>query len=99
MVNDMTRKSKFCTLDLSSGCSYFRAPARSPECPTRKRLTEAFARLGALDRERANGKNPIFAKFIEQRIIWRELLELEVQEADEQIERMSAVAFQSPEHG
>jgi hypothetical protein len=34
---------------------------------------------------------------VEQRIIWRELLELELQDADEQIERISGAASEYPD--
>ena len=84
----MTRKSQFCTLNLSPRTG----PAEPAVCPTRKRLAEAFAYLEKIERQRACGRASLFARFMEQRIIWRELLELELQDADEQIERISAAA-------
>jgi hypothetical protein len=57
-----------------------------------ERLAKAVAYLERLDVERfAHGK-PSLGKSIEERIIWRELLDLELQEFDEQTERLSEVA-------
>ena len=61
-----------------------------PAGSTQHRLAEAFACLEKIERKSAYGQ--VFGKFLEQRIIWRELLELELQEIDEQIERISAAA-------
>jgi hypothetical protein len=40
---------------------------------------------------RAEEEDDALGGFVEERIVWRELLELELQEIDEQIERISAV--------
>jgi hypothetical protein len=89
----MKRKEHICTLNLS-------APSREPTaeavCPARKRLAKGFARLEKIERERAQGRDWIFSRFAEHRIIWRELLQLELQDTDEQIERIcSAVGIGS----
>ena len=57
-----------------------------------ERLAKAVACLECLDEERAACGHPNLGKSMEERIIWRELLDLELQEFDEQIERLSAVA-------
>ena len=72
-------------------------PRQKAGCPTQKRLTEAFACLARLACEREQGDEPVFGRFIEQQIIWRELLELELQDTDEQIERIVATAGTEPE--
>jgi len=53
-----------------------------------QRLAEEKAYLKHLDLERVHRGDPSFNKTIEERIIWGELLELELQEVDEQIERL-----------
>ena len=57
-----------------------------------ERLAKATAYLERLDQERLSGGDPNLCKAIEERIIWRELLDLELQEFDEEIERRSEVA-------
>jgi hypothetical protein len=57
-----------------------------------ERLSKATAYLERLDEERSSCGNPTAGKAIETRIIWRELLDLELQEFDEEIERRSEVA-------
>lgn len=54
-----------------------------------QRLAEEKAYLEHLDLERVHRGDPSFNRAIEERIIWGELLELELQEVDEQIERIS----------
>ena len=53
-----------------------------------ERLAEARVRLERLDRERSWSGNPLLGKAVEHRIVWRELLDLELQDIDEQIERI-----------
>ena len=60
-----------------------------------KRLAKAAACLERLDAERACCRDPNLGKGMEERIIWRELLDLELQEFDEQIERLSEVAHRT----
>ena len=57
-----------------------------------ERLVKAAACLEGLDWERSSCGDPILGKVIERRIVWRELLDLELQDVDEQIERLSEVA-------
>ena len=57
-----------------------------------ERLVKAVACLEGLDWERSSCGDPTLGKAIEKRIVWRELLDLELQEFDEQIERLSEVA-------
>ena len=55
-------------------------------------MAKAAACLERLDEKRVVLGDPNLGKSIEERIIWRELLDLELQEFDEQIERLSEVA-------
>ncbi len=57
-----------------------------------ERLAKAVAYLERLDVERISHGDPHLGKPIEERIIWRELLDLELQEFDEEIERRSEAA-------
>ena len=58
----------------------------------RERLAEAKASLDYLDLERARRADPEFGKRIEARIVWREILELELEEAEERITRLCDAA-------
>ena len=99
MFGVMNWKTIICTLDLSDG--EIRPRVRAVDCPTRQRLGRAFSRLqgiqpgllgdGAGGRPhlvRNHRQDPLFEKSAEQRIIWRELLELELHDVDERIERI-----------
>ena len=90
----MSQKNRICTLNLSDWRSAV-PEWTSAVCRTQKRLAEAFARLEKLEGQRAQGDYPIFGAFMEERIIWRELLELELQHIDELMERISATAADS----
>jgi len=57
-----------------------------------KRLSEAGECLDYLEVERLRRHDPAFGKRIEQQIVWRELLELELQDAEEQISSMCDAA-------
>jgi len=61
-------------------------------CPTRQRIARAFSRLQDIQLVRNQRQDLYFEKPVEERIIWRELLDLELQDVDEQIERISAAA-------
>jgi hypothetical protein len=52
-------------------------------------LSLAFARLQTIQDMRAQRQDPRFGRSVEDKIVWRELLDLELQEADEQIERIA----------
>ena len=54
----------------------------------RQRLAEAVARLERLDAERERRSDSRFGRTTESRIIWGELIELELQEIDEQVSRI-----------
>lgn len=90
----MKRINEICTLNLSARVLPNQEQAVPAVCPTRKRLAEAFAVFDKLERQRAHGYDPVFCHLMEQRIIWRELLDLELQDADEQIARISAAALE-----
>ena len=51
--------------------------------PPRKRLAEAFAYLERLERQRAQGRNPMLGRLVEYIVIRRELRDLERQAAGE----------------
>jgi hypothetical protein len=53
----------------------------------RKRLSEGEAELDRLAGERRRRGDPHFGKAVEDRIVWGELLELELQEIDERVSR------------
>jgi hypothetical protein len=54
----------------------------------RHRLKEGEALLERLDAERESRGNPSFGKACEERVVWGELLELELQDVDEQLSRI-----------
>ena len=91
-IGSMNRKNQICTLNLWVGET--RVQARN--CATDERLNRGFSRLQDIQLVRNHRQDPLFGKSIEQRIVWRELLELELQEVDEQIERISAAARYNP---
>jgi hypothetical protein len=64
-----------------------------------ERLSKAAAYLERLDEERSSCRDPAPGKALETRIIWRELLDLELQEFDEEIERLSEVAHSFAQEG
>ncbi|HEY4360939.1 MAG TPA: hypothetical protein VGN17_08220 [Bryobacteraceae bacterium] len=80
----MKRTHPFCTLNLSDP-----GHAEVPDCASRERLSLAFARLQTIQDMRAQRQDPRFGRSVEDKIVWRELLDLELQEADEQIERIA----------
>ena len=57
-----------------------------------ERLARAFSRLQGIQLVRNHRQDRFFGKSAEERIIWRELLDLELQDVDEHIERISAAA-------
>ncbi len=59
---------------------------------TWQRLAEEKARLEHLDAERASRSDSGFGKATEDRIVWRELLDLELQDIDEQVRRICQAA-------
>ena len=58
----------------------------------KKRLSEAKESLDYLEAERSRRGDAEFGKLTEQQIIWRELLELELQDAEERIAWMCDAA-------
>ena len=56
----------------------------------RQRLAQAAASLERLDAERGRRAEPAYGKAEEERIVWSELLELELQELEEQVNRNGA---------
>jgi hypothetical protein len=56
------------------------------------RLAQAKSSLDYLDLERSRRADPAFGRLLEDQIIWRELLELELQEAEDRIAQMCDAA-------
>jgi hypothetical protein len=86
------RRIQFWALNLFAPASPLRDQPAAAHTPTHKRLAEGCAYLEMLGREQAQGRNSVFRRFKEWRIVRRELLELEAQAANEQIERIPATA-------
>ena len=61
-----------------------RRRVRVPNCATAVRLNRAFSRLQDIQLVRNHRQDPFFGKSAEERFIWRELLDLELQDVDEQ---------------
>jgi ABC-type phosphonate transport system ATPase subunit len=55
---------------------------------TRRRLIEGAACLERLDAERERRGDSHFGKTTEDRVVWGQLIELELQEIDEQLSRL-----------
>jgi hypothetical protein len=66
--------------------------SQSRVLPLAGRLAEAAKVLEHLDQERAAVDDPTLGKIIEERIVSRELRDLELQAFDEEVERLSFVA-------
>ncbi len=60
----------------------------------RRRLAREVEFLDRLDRERQSRGNSSYEKAAEERIIWSELLDLELQDIDEQLSRICHVRDQ-----
>lgn len=68
-----------------------RGRSQAESCPTntvRQRLTDEMFSLARLDAERERRGDSRFGKTTEDRIVWSELIELELQEIDEQVSRI-----------
>lgn len=57
----------------------------------RRRLAESFVRLQNIDLARMENDDPQYAKPLEHRIVWRELIELELQDIDERIAKIAGL--------
>ena len=73
--------------------------ADAPPCAAacRQRLAKAAARLDDLEAERKRQREPHFDQAAEDRIVWRELIELELQELDERLARNPELSGTKPE--
>ena len=76
-----------------------RLVSQAPVLSLRERLAEAARLLEHLDQERISHGDPGLSRIIEERIVSRELLDLEWQDFDEEVERLTATArgFLTPE--
>lgn len=72
----MNWKTSFCSLGIAP-------PYAESGGPSSNRLARAYLRLEAIERRRAEGRCSLLARWVdrwvEKRIVWRELVELEVQ--------------------
>ena len=88
----MNFKRLFSQRCIPGGSGSRKEKAKSAKPAIRERLVSEFGWLEMLDRERLQREDPTFARLAEQRIIGRELIDLELQEVDEQIERICEAA-------
>ena len=79
----MNPKVRIRTPNLSNGETLPRV--ETAICPTHQWLVEALSLLERIQLDRAYRRDSLFGRLVEERIIWRELIDLELQEADEQI--------------
>jgi len=61
----------------------------SSTCSTRLRLLQAFSELRALEILGKYSGNPAAVKAAKDRIVWRELLDLELQDVDDRMNGIS----------
>jgi hypothetical protein len=76
-----------------------RCNATTEPCSTKstdQRLAEEVACLERLDAERERRGDSCFGKNTESRIVWSELIELELQEIDEQMSRICGAVGRGP---
>ena len=59
---------------------------------TRQRLVQGYEWLERLEAQSETPRHQILGKIVEHRIIWRELVDLELQDIDEQIAQIAARA-------
>jgi hypothetical protein len=69
-------------------CTVSRKPGNRPFSAIRQRLVDENVALVKLDAERERLHDSHFAAVAEQRIVWSELLDLELQDIDEQVSRI-----------
>jgi hypothetical protein len=62
-----------------------RSRSSRPRGATARRLASEVALLDSLDQDRKRFNDPAFGKIVEESIVWRELLDLQMQEIDEHI--------------
>lgn len=86
----MSGKTHLCTLNLASERGAVAPVVKCANLSSHQRLARACAWLEQLEWQRGAERHPSLGKLLEQRIIWRELLDLELQDLDDQIERVSA---------
>jgi len=86
----MNPKKRIFSLDLGDRSPWRPVGTNASASPTFKRLWQECAVLDVL--ERIQRADPEFGKEIENRILCRELVELELQDIDERIERITDTA-------
>lgn len=89
LIKRMGRANQICALNLTQTATVAVEQAERARAALKRRLAEAVEYLEKLEQQRIALQNPGFGRAVEERIIWRELLELELQMVDEQINRMT----------
>ena len=90
-----TRKATYGCTSLSEDTE--RTQQQCPANTTRQRLAEGKACLEWLDGEQDRRGDPGFEKATVNRIVWRELLDLELQDVDDQLHRICDAAGDATE--
>ena len=72
--------------------SHIPKPDDAGSSSVRDRLAEGKAGLERIAHERDDRKDPDLGKVAEDRIVWRELIELELQQLDEEVGRIRETA-------
>ena len=83
-VSGMNPSKRICALNLSGTTHDQIRPS-----PTCQRLARSFSELQKIQSERDHRQDPRFGTLVEDQIVWRELLDLELQEVDEHIARIA----------
>lgn len=78
--------------DKTRDLSPFSGPATACASETTRRLADGAARLARLHHERERLGDAGIGRPLEDRIVWTELIDLELQEIDEQVSRLSQAA-------
>ena len=76
---EMSRKNSLCVLGLSYTEPTLSSASAQIGGSAQRRIAKAFVRLSEIDWRRSQGLESLLDKLAEQRIIWRELLDLEFQ--------------------
>ena len=90
----MDRTNKICTMNPSAEVL---PHVPTADFPTHERLMRGFSCLMNLQLVRNHRQDPHFGKAVEERIVWRELLDLELQSVDEQIDGITSRCAKLPE--
>ena len=65
---------------------------KQTQIPSSVRLDEAYTLIKWIDQAEYGESDRAFLKLLEDSVVWRELIELELHEVDEQIERIATAS-------